>query len=59
MFKIVFNSFTSVNIFYTPLGHITHKASKKISLKFNAKIDGESMLRTDDILGPLLNRKLT
>ena len=41
--KTVFNSFTSVKIFYTPLGHITQNISAKKLFKYNARIDAESM----------------
>ena len=41
--KTVLNSFTSVKIFYIPLGHFTLNISAKKTLKYNARIDGESM----------------
>ena len=41
--KTGFNSFTSVKIFYTPLGHITQNISTKKLRKYNARIDGEIM----------------
>ena len=41
--KCVFDSCTSVKIFYTPLGHITQNTSAKKLFKYNARIVGESM----------------
>ena len=41
--KTVFNSFTSVKIFYPPLGHIAQNTSAETLFKHNAQIDGESM----------------
>ena len=39
--KTVFNSFTSVKIFYTPLGHITQNISTKKLCKNSARLEEE------------------
>ena len=39
--KTVFTSFTSVKIFYTPLGHITQNISTKKLCKNSARLDEE------------------
>ena len=39
--KTVFNSFNSVKIFYTPLGHITQNISTKKLFKNSTRLDEE------------------
>ena len=54
--KSVFDSFSSVKV--TALGHITQNTSAKNFLSITPKLMDKAC-KNDDLVGPLLNRKLT